>query len=231
MHFMQKRVPDPLHPGKSLPLPVPELMLKGKMVQVKPSYKYLGIHLDSQLRWTTQAHEALAKATKWILLYCRLMRLSIGLSASFMRRLFITVAISKMTYGLDVWYTLPSRLVGRRKSLGSVKALRESSKLQRLATLVINRALRTAPTDILDTHAGLLPMNLLLKKICFRSLLHICALPPSSLVSDQVVSQIPCETSKVYRMNLQQLMKLFKVNPTVFEVVPVVSRPLVFQLL
>jgi hypothetical protein len=56
MHFMQKRVPDPLHFGKSLPLPVPKLTLKGKTVRIKPFYKYLGIHLDSQLRWTTQAH-------------------------------------------------------------------------------------------------------------------------------------------------------------------------------
>jgi hypothetical protein len=110
-----------------------------------------------------------------------------------------------------------------------VKALRKLSKLQSLATLAINGALKISPTDLLDAHAGLLPINLLLKKNCFRLLLYICALPSSNPVSDQLV-KYHVKPAKHHRTNLQQLMELFKVNPTVFEVVPAVLRLPVFQL-
>jgi Reverse transcriptase (RNA-dependent DNA polymerase) len=63
-HFTQKRVPNPQCLWKTMPMPAPDLVLKGKVVQIKPSYKYLGIHMDSQLHWTVQTHEAIAKATK-----------------------------------------------------------------------------------------------------------------------------------------------------------------------
>lgn len=68
-----------------------------------------------------------------------------GLSARFMRRLYITMAIFKMTYALDMWYTPPHRLVGKEKNTGSVKASREFSKLQRLVTITINGALGISP--------------------------------------------------------------------------------------
>jgi hypothetical protein len=146
-HFTKKRVPNPLCLGKTMLMPAPDLVLKGKVVRTEPSYKYLNIHVDSQLCWTVQTHEAIAKATKWVLLYRRLTRPSFGLSAKFMRRLYITIAISKMTYGLDVWYTPPHKPLGKKKNSGSVKALRELGKLQRMAIITINGALRTMPTD------------------------------------------------------------------------------------
>jgi hypothetical protein len=35
-----------------------------------------------------------------------------------MRRLYITVTIPKMMYGLDVWHTLPYKAIGRKKNSG-----------------------------------------------------------------------------------------------------------------
>jgi ribonuclease HI len=228
-HFTQKRIPDPQRPGKTKLLTAPDLILKGKVVRVESSYKYLGIHVDNQLRWTTQTNEAIAKATKWILLYKRLTKPSLGLSAKFMRRLYITVAIPKMTYGLDVWYTPPHKPVGKRKNTGSVKALKEFNKLQRIATIAINGALRTSPNDLLDAHAGLLPMELLLKKICHRSMIRVYTLPPTNPVSYQAVKYF-MKPAKNHLTNIQKLTELFGVDPTVFEPVPAVSRPPDFQL-
>jgi hypothetical protein len=115
------------------------------------------------------------------------MKPSLGLSAKFMRRLYITVAIPKMTYGIDVWYMLPHKPLGKRKNSGSVDALREFGKLQRLATLTINRALRTSPINFLNFHAGLLLFDLVLKKICYRSMIWVCMLLPTNPVFNQVV--------------------------------------------
>jgi hypothetical protein len=138
----------------------------------------------------------------------------LGLSANFMRRLYIMVAIPKMTYRLDIWYTPPHKALGKRKNSGSVKALQEFSKLQRLTTIAINGALRSLPTDLLDTHAGVLPIDLLLKKICFRSLVRVCSLPPSNPVSFQVLKYF-AKPAKTHHTNIQLLLTLFRVNPMV----------------
>ncbi|KAI3997971.1 hypothetical protein K525DRAFT_179343, partial [Schizophyllum commune Loenen D] len=74
-----------------------------------------------------------------------------------MRTLFKTVAIPKMTYGLEVWYTPVHRVEGHRRDSGSVGFTKRFAKVQRIAALAISGALRTAPNDLADLHAGLLP--------------------------------------------------------------------------
>lgn len=134
-----------------------------------------------------------------------------------------------MTHGLDVWYTLPHKPVGRRKNTGSVKALRELGKLQRMVTTTINGTLRTSPTDLLDAHAGLLPMDLLLKKICFRSKIQVCTTPLTNPVSCQAVKYYT-KPARSHSTNIQKLIELFVINPTTFKTVPAVSRPPTYQL-
>jgi hypothetical protein len=228
-HFTRKRTPDPQNPRRSIPTPIPTLKLQGKTVRVENSYKYLGIHVDHQLRWNTQTHKAITKATKWTLLFRRLTKIASGLSAKLMRRLYITVAIPKMTYGLDIWYTPPNKPVGKKKNTGSVKALKELSKLQRLATTAINGAFKTSPTDLLDTHSVLLPMPLLLKSICYRSIIRICTLPKTNPVSTQV-NKYHNRPAKTHKTNIQLLIERFKINPTKYETIPPVPRPPVHQL-
>lgn len=228
-HFTRKRTPDPQNPKRSIPTPIPPLKLQGKTVRVENSYKYLGIHVDHQLRWNIQTHKAIAKATKWTLLFRRLTKVASGLSAKLMRRLYITVAIPKMTYGLDVWYTPPSKPEGKKNNTGSVKALKELSKLQRLATIAINGAFKSSPTDLLDAHSGLLPVSLLLKSICYRSITRICTLPKSNPVSKQATKYYN-KPAKTHKTNIQLLIKLFNIDPTTYEIVPPVSRPPVHDL-
>ena len=84
-HFTRRRRVDPERPGHTIIREAPALTLRGKRVKVSPAYKYLGIHVDSQLNWKTQTQEAISKATRWILLYKHLTRPASGLSASFMR--------------------------------------------------------------------------------------------------------------------------------------------------
>jgi len=121
----------------------------------------------------------IANATKWILQFRRLTKPSTGVKAKLMRQLYISVAIPKMTYALDVWYTPPVKPVGAKRNSGSVAALRGMQKAHRVATLAITGALRTTPNDILDTHAGLLPIELTLLKITHRAMVRMCTLPNS----------------------------------------------------
>ena len=87
------------------------------------------------------------------------------------------VAIPKMTYTIDIWYTLPMKKVGQRRSTGSVGVLYQMIKLQRLASLAIVGGMKSTLTDLLDVHAGLLPVKLMLLCICHRATVRLCTLP------------------------------------------------------
>ena len=114
LHASRCTQPNPVNPRKRTALDRPPLQLQDKTVKEVDSYKYLGMHVDSQLRWTVQAQKGVATATKWIMQFRRLTRISTGISIRLMRRLYIAVALPKMTYALDVWYTPPTKPLGHR---------------------------------------------------------------------------------------------------------------------
>jgi hypothetical protein len=112
IHFSRKTAPDPETDHGRIPLERPKLVLDGQEVNEVDCFKYLGIQIDAQLRWKEQAQRATANATKWILQYRRLTRPSTGVGSKLMRQLYLSVALPKITYGLDVWYTPPSKPAG-----------------------------------------------------------------------------------------------------------------------
>jgi hypothetical protein len=130
----------------------------------------------------------LASHEKWILQYRRLTRPSTGVHSKLMRQLYISVALPKITYGLDVWYMPPTKPAGYTKNTGSVGILRNLQKTQRLATTAITGTLpvRSAPTDLIDAHAGLWLMALM--KACHRGMTRMLTLPHSHLVLGSPVS-------------------------------------------
>ena len=177
LHVSQRTQQDPKNPRKRVPLYRPPLRLWDKMIKEVESYKYLGVHIDLQLRWNIQAQKGVANATNWVLQFHRLTRISTGIGIKLMRQLYVTVALPKMTYTLDVWYTPPTKPVGQRKSIGSVGVLCQMTKLQRLASLAIVGGMKSTPTDLLDAHAGLFPIKLTLLHICHRAAVQLCTLP------------------------------------------------------
>ena len=92
----------------------------------------------------------------------RLTRISTGLSIQLMHWLYIAVAIPKMMYAVDVWYTPLTKPPGHRRSVSSVGVLQQMTKLQRMASLGIVGGMRSTLTDLLDVHTGLLPIDLTL---------------------------------------------------------------------
>ncbi|KAF8803168.1 hypothetical protein BYT27DRAFT_7033472, partial [Phlegmacium glaucopus] len=89
--------------------------------------------------------------------------------------------------------------------------------------------LRTMPTDLLDAHAGLLPINLLLKKICHRALTRLCSLPPTNPVASQVM-KYHCRPATKHLTNSQHLLRIFKIDPSALEDIPAASKPPGYQL-
>ena len=87
-----------------------------------------------------------------------------------MRQLYLAVALPKITYGINAWYTPPSKPTGYIKNTGSIKALLNLKKTQRIALLAITGTLQTTPNDFIDIHANILPMDLALLKACHTAM-------------------------------------------------------------
>ena len=157
--------------------PNPVLWLRGRVIKEVDSYKYLGVHIDGQLHWRVQENEVMAKATSYIMMFRRLTCTNLGIWPRLMRQLYILVAIPKVTYLLDVWFIPSHKKEGKRNNSSSVRALKSMGKIQRIATRAIMGGLWTSPNDLLDAHARVLPVNLLLECICHLAVVQAATLP------------------------------------------------------
>ena len=96
-----------------------------------------------------------------------------------MQQLYLSVALPKITYGINTWYSPPSKLTGYTKNTRLVRALCNLQKSQRIATLAITCTLRSTANDFIDIHTSVLPMELALLKACHNSIICILTLPDS----------------------------------------------------
>ncbi|KAJ3572025.1 hypothetical protein NP233_g3370 [Leucocoprinus birnbaumii] len=198
-----------------------KLVLRGQEVEEVDIYKYLGVYIDKELNWKVQEERALAKATKWVLMFKRLAKPSKGISQKLMRQLYLGVAIPKLTYALDIWYEPPILREGAKKKTGSVRALKMMSKVQRIAALAITGGLKSTPNDILDAHAGLTPLHLLLDKICYRNMVRICTLPPNNpltRVARRCAAEQP-NSPRRHLTNLHILIQRYNLFPSTIETI------------
>jgi hypothetical protein len=218
IHFSRKTIPDSERDNGRIPISRPELTLGGQVVQAVESYKYLGVQIDSHLRWKEQAQRATANATKWILQFRRLTKPTMGVKAKLMWQLYLAVAPPKITYRIDIWYTPPTKPAGYTRNTGSAGALRNLKKVQRIAALAITGALRTSPTDFVDAHAGILPMELVLLKACHSGIVRSMTLPSTNPIH-QVVQKAKRSQPSKFLGPIDNLIRIFALNNTVLETI------------
>ena len=218
LHATRKTVKDPEDDSSRIQLPKPPLIIENQTIAEVPYFKYLGIIIDSQLRWKEQTQRAVANATKWLLQYRRLTRTNSETSAKLMRQLYIAVALPKITYGLDIWYIPPSKPPGQTKNTGSAGALRQLQKTQRIASLAITGTLRTTPTDFADAHAGILPIELTLLKATHRVLIRLLTIPSTHPLY-KIVKETRRRPPTKHLSPIASLLKTFGTQNEKFEII------------
>lgn len=87
-----------------------------------------------------------------------------------------------------------------------------------MAALHITGGMRTSPTDLLNAHADLLPMDLLINKWCHREALRLASLPQSHPIhravlnaSKRLPKQIPSPMHNIlnaYHIHPQNMEKI-----------------------
>ena len=146
-----------------------------------------------------------------------------------MRQMFCVVALPKMTYAVDVWYTPTCKREGAKKTSGSVGITKRLTSVQRIASTAITGVLRTAPTDLLDLHAGIWPVHLLFHWACHRATMRIASLLPlhplHSLYQKRAKRYI-----KTHRLPLHKLAALYDIALDSLEDLDPVQHPLVYEI-
>jgi len=84
--------------------------------------------------------------------------------------------------------------------------------------LAITGGLRTSPNDLLDAHAGVLPVNLMLERICHSATIWATTLPRGHPIQAMVqrYSKAPVKT---HLPPLQKMIKQFQIKPQCYETI------------
>ena len=141
-------------------------------------YKYLGVTFDPKLTWKAHITKVIVSATHWTQQLWRISKTAGGLSPSKTQQLYKTVAIPAFTYASDIWYIPPFKRAHLQKSSGSVADTKSLQSIQGTAARYITGSLCGTAYDVMEAHADLPPIDLLLRRIQFRAASRICALPP-----------------------------------------------------
>ena len=197
----------------------PPLVLPSITIEPTQSAKYLGIVLDQSLNWAQQLALVRGKGSTWSAQIKRLTRPTWGLTPKGARKLYVSVALPRILYGIDVWCTpIHGRNAsGRRK--GSVTAIKKLLSVQRAGTLAITGGFRTSPSDALDAHAALLPIELKVEKVCHDAITRIATLPQAHPLHN-LIKKSAKKRVKRHRSPLHTLAGIFGTNPCTMEKIP-----------
>jgi ribonuclease HI len=146
-----------------------------------------------------------------------------GLTPKHARRLYITVAIPRILYAIDVWGIQFKRGATPQTAGKITESNNKLMLVQRAGTLAITGGLRTSPTDMLDAHAFTLPLHLEIEKHLFRSAIRLATLPPEHPLHKSA-KKCASKTTKRHRSTIHDLMQAFDVKPNLLETLTTTGR-------
>ncbi|KJK76179.1 hypothetical protein H634G_08585 [Metarhizium anisopliae BRIP 53293] len=125
-------------------------------IQAKPTCKYLGVTMDSALRWKPHIDEIRRKVTKTISALCSLGGSTWGLTFQDMRKIYRGVVVPQIMYACSAWSNANWRT---RNMPYTNKTLVNLQSLQARAARLISGAFKATSTPALDIETHLLPIE------------------------------------------------------------------------
>ena len=148
---------------KGSPSWVPSVSMKDILLPVVSEYKFLGIVFSKNLHFHKHLNFKLQKCEKQAHMFFRLLKSNKALTVSNMTRIYTSVIIPSLSYGVFLWFRTAS-LPSNAKKLIS---------LQRKCFLAISGCFRTTSSAALDILMGLLPIMIVLEAFNTRESLRI----------------------------------------------------------
>jgi ribonuclease HI len=128
--------------------------IQGKELEMVKEVKYLGVTLDSTLRYKTHIKEQTAKAIRTLYQCKRAVGRKWGLRPAMISWIYRAIILPRVLYGAVVWWHR-ARIKEYQKEL---------NKVQRLACLMVTGAMRTTPTQALEILLGMKTMRIEVEK-------------------------------------------------------------------
>ncbi|EED81350.1 predicted protein [Postia placenta Mad-698-R] len=188
----------------------PTSVIAKQPITPSASHKYISVILDQELQFKEHVAYALGKGQFWAAQLWRLLKPMQGMPLRFFCQLYLLVTVSHILYAADIWCapTLTSTKNGRRPSQHVWKLI----GVQRLVTMQSLGALRSTATDLLDAHADLLPIDLLVDQIVMHSMLRLVTLHPSNPMC-AVAKKTARRLVKQHCTALHHTFQIFSVDP------------------
>lgn len=174
--------------------------------------------MDQELTWREHAAYAVGKGTEYVLQLRRLLRTSMGIPTKLMHQLYQAVAIPKFTYAADIWFHPLFKKDSNASQHGSKRTADCLTSVQCLAALSIMGTMRTTPTNSLEAHANLLPIPLLMQKICHRATARLASLPQSHPLHKKL-QWIAKHNVILHQSLLHNLIHSFRIYPEKVETI------------
>ena len=205
------------------------MTLQGITIVLQASHKFLGVLLEQELCWRQQADYALSKAAKWTLAFHRLARPASGVNLQLMCQMYSAVAIPKVAYVANIWYTPTHKKEGAGRCSSSVSITNKLASIQQMGAIAIMGVMRTIATDVLDLHAGLTPISLMLHRICHRATLRLASLPEMHLLHSMFHTRTK-RYIKSHRSLLHELASIYSITPDNIELTSPTRLPPAYDL-
>jgi ribonuclease HI len=135
------------------------------------------------------------------------------------RKLFVSIALPRILYGIDVWCTPIHGRSTNSCRKGSVAIAKKLTTVQRAGALAVMGGFRTSPTDMLDAYTALLPIDLKTEKVCHNAITRIATLPQEHPLH-KLIRKSTKRQVKRHCTPMHILTSIFSLDPSKMERIP-----------
>ncbi|KAF5392001.1 hypothetical protein D9757_003364 [Collybiopsis confluens] len=210
--FTRKRINNAGGATKTMRLQGQGVRIGDIKVEPVKAARFLGVMMDSELRWKEQHALMVKRGQGWLVQFRRLARMKDGMVASHIRQFYKSKAIPRMLYAADVVMAPQVRNQARTPAV-----TRQLATIQRQAARIISGAMATTASDILDIHAALLPMDLEIERHRQRAGTRLTTLPETHPIAERMKKAVRNPRRSKHISPLHNLLHMYGLKPRQME--------------